>query len=87
MKEAPSERVPKIEYHWVFKEVEFVCFETLGLPPKRDIEFSIYLVPVYSLKSKTPYKMITLQINKVQMFFKVILNKGYICPSISPWGV
>jgi hypothetical protein len=36
--------------------------------------------------SKTPYKMSTLELKELQMQLEEILKKGYICPSVSPWG-
>ena len=35
--------------------------EIPGIPPKRDIDFTIELVPGATLVSKTPYKMSTLK--------------------------
>jgi hypothetical protein len=43
-----------IEYYLVLQEFEDVFQEILGLPPKRDIDLSIDLVPGDSLVSKNP---------------------------------
>jgi hypothetical protein len=37
--------------------------------------------------SKTPYKMSTLELKELQMKIEELLKKGYIHPSVSPWGV
>jgi hypothetical protein len=63
----------------VFKEI-------LGLPPKRDIDFYINLMPRATLVSKTPYRMSTPELKELQMKVEYLLKKGYICPSVSPWG-
>jgi hypothetical protein len=63
----------------VFKEV-------LGLPPKRDIDFSINLMPGATPVSKTPYMMSTPELKELQMQLEELLKKGYIGPSVSPWG-
>jgi hypothetical protein len=63
----------------VFKEI-------LGLPPKRDIDFYINLMPRATLVSKTPYRMSTPELKELQMQVEYLLKKGYICPSVSPWG-
>jgi hypothetical protein len=55
----------------VFKEV-------LVLPPKRDIYFSINLMPGGALVSKNPYRMITPELKELQMQLEEILKKGYI---------
>jgi len=41
--------------------------EMLGLPPKRDIDFTINLVPRSVLASKAPYRMNTLELNELKM--------------------
>jgi hypothetical protein len=61
----------------VFKEVP-------GLPLKRDIDFSINLMPGEALVSKTPYRMSTPELKELQMKLEEILKKGYIHPSVSP---
>jgi hypothetical protein len=56
------------------------------MPPDRDIEFVIGLksstAPIY----KTPFRMITLELAKLREDIKELLEKGFICPSSSPWG-
>jgi len=50
-------KVASVEYHLFFRYFENVFEEILGLPPKRDIDLSIDLVPGDSLVSKTPCRM------------------------------
>jgi hypothetical protein len=63
----------------VFKEIP-------RLPPKRDIDFSINLMFGAAPVSKIPYKMSTPELNELKMKLEYLLKKGYICPSVSPWG-
>ena len=70
----------------ILKEFEDVFKEIPGLPPKRDIDFSINLIPGAAPVSKTPYRMNTLELKELQMQLEEILKKGYICPSLTPWG-
>jgi hypothetical protein len=60
--------------------------ELSGIPPNRDIEFVIELkcgtAPIY----KTPYRMITPELVELKEHIKELLEKGFICPSSSPWG-
>jgi hypothetical protein len=86
MEEETKDKVASIEDHLVLRDFEDVFGEILGFPPKRDIDFSIDLVPGVSLVSKTPYKMGTLELKELQMQLEELLKKGYICPSVSPWG-
>jgi hypothetical protein len=84
MEETPKDKVPNLEDYVVLEEFEDVFKEVLGLPPKRDIDFSINLMPGKALVSKTPYKMSTLELKELKMKLEEILKKGYIHPSVSP---
>ena len=86
MEEAPKDKVPNMEDHAVLKYFEDVFKEILGLPPKRDIDFSINLMLGEAPILKTPYRMSTLELKELQMQLEELLKKGYICPSVSPWG-
>jgi hypothetical protein len=86
MEEEPKDEVPNMEDHSVLKDFEDVFKEILGLPPKRDIYFSINLIPGVALVSMTPYRMSTTELKELQMQLKYLLNKGHIRPSVSPWG-
>jgi hypothetical protein len=78
MEETPRDKVSDIEYHAVLKEFEDVFKEIPGFPPKRDIEFSINLIPGVAMVSKTPYKMSTHELKELKMYLENILKKGYI---------
>ena len=60
--------------------------EVPRLPPKRDIDFTIDLVPGATPVSKTPYGMSTLELIELKMQLQELLEKKYIRPSVSPWG-
>jgi hypothetical protein len=53
---------PSLEYFLVLQEFEDVFQEILGLPPKREIYFSIDLLLGAALVSKTLYRMSTLDL-------------------------
>nr|CAD40075.1 OSJNBa0085C10.28 [Oryza sativa Japonica Group] len=57
-----------------------------GMPPKRDIEFRIYLVPGTAPIHKRPYRMAANELAEVKRQVDDLLQKGYIRPSSSPWG-
>jgi hypothetical protein len=86
MEETPRDKVPNLEYYAVLEKFEDVFKEVPGLPPKRDIDFSINLMTGAAPVSKTPYKMSTPELKELQMQLEELLKKGYICPSLSPWG-
>ena len=60
--------------------------EIPGLPPKRDIDFTIELVRGATPVSKAPYRMSALEMLELKMQLQELLEKKYIRPSVSPWG-
>jgi hypothetical protein len=54
MEEAAKGKMPSIEDHPVLRVFEYVFREIPGLAPKREIDFSIDLVPGVAPVSKTP---------------------------------
>ena len=58
MEEESKAEVSRIGDHAVIKEVEDVFQEVPRLPPKRDIDFSINLIPGAAPVSKAPYRKI-----------------------------
>ena len=50
------------------------------------MEFSIELVPESTPTSKAPYRMSTPELLELKLQLKEMLDKGYIRPSVSPWG-
>ena len=54
------------------------------MTPKRDIDFSIDLVPGTLPSYKGLYKMNTPYLKELQMQLEELLKKGYIRPSVSP---
>jgi hypothetical protein len=79
---------PSLEYHPILREYKYGFPEEVpGLPPRRDIHFSIELVLGSVLVSTTPYRMSTLEMVEFKLHLKNMLEKFYIRPSVSPWGV
>ncbi|WVZ84419.1 hypothetical protein U9M48_031456, partial [Paspalum notatum var. saurae] len=68
------------EYPDVFPE------ELPGLPPDRDVEFRIDLVPGTAPVSKRPYRMAPDELKELKTQLQEQLDKGFIRPSSSPWG-
>ena len=60
--------------------------ELPGLPPQREIEFSIDVVPGATPASITPYRMAPLELKELKLQLQELLDKGFIRPSVSPWG-
>ncbi|KAD5960858.1 hypothetical protein E3N88_12330 [Mikania micrantha] len=60
--------------------------ELPGLPPDREIEFSIDLIPGAQPISKAPYRMAPLELKELKEQLQELLELGFIRPSVSPWG-
>jgi hypothetical protein len=60
--------------------------ELIELPLKRDIDVSIDLMPRATPVFKNTYKMSTPKLKELQIQLEEFLKKGYIFPSVSPWG-
>jgi hypothetical protein len=60
--------------------------ELSGMPPDREIEFVIELVPGTAPIFKRPYRMAANQLAELKEQLQELLDKGYIRPSASPWG-
>jgi hypothetical protein len=75
------------KYHPTLWEYRDVFPEDMpGLPPKRDLYFSIDLVPGAVLVLKLPYRMSMPELVELEMKLNEMMDKGYIRPSVSPWG-
>ncbi|CAL9114122.1 unnamed protein product, partial [Musa textilis] len=57
-----------------------------GLPLDREGEFAIDLVPSTTPISKPPYRMAPLELEELKKQIQELLDKGFIRPSVSPWG-
>jgi hypothetical protein len=60
--------------------------ELPGMPPNHDTEFVIELMPGTTPIYKSPYRMATPELAEFKEHIKVLLEKGFIHPSSSPWG-
>ena len=50
------------------------------------MEFAIDLVPRIAPISKAPYRMAPLELKELKIQLQELLDKGFIRPSVSPWG-
>jgi hypothetical protein len=60
--------------------------ELPGMPPEREVEFYIDLIPGTALIAKRPYRMAPTKLAELKLQIVELQQKGYICPSSSPWG-
>jgi hypothetical protein len=57
-----------------------------GMPPEREVEFVIDLLPGTAPVSKRPYRMFVEELQELKNQLMELQEAGYIRPSSSPWG-
>jgi hypothetical protein len=60
--------------------------ELPGMPPDREVEFVIDLLPGTAPNSKRPYRMSIEELKELKKQLTELQETGYIRPSSSPWG-
>jgi len=60
--------------------------QVLGLPPSRDIDFTIDLIPGASLVSMAPYRIAPIELAELKKQIEELLEKQFIRPTASLWG-
>ncbi|KAL9992436.1 putative nucleotidyltransferase, Ribonuclease H [Helianthus debilis subsp. tardiflorus] len=60
--------------------------ELPGLPPDREVEFRIHLLPGTAPIAKAPYRLAPAEMQELKKQLDELLEKGFIQPSSSPWG-
>ncbi|KAK9049844.1 hypothetical protein SSX86_031187 [Deinandra increscens subsp. villosa] len=78
---------PVIDELPVVQEFKDVFPEDLpGMPPDRDVEFRIDLIPNAQPVARAPYRLAPPELQELNTQIQELLDKGFIRPSISPWG-
>ncbi|XP_071705028.1 uncharacterized protein [Rutidosis leptorrhynchoides] len=78
---------PSLENIDVVREFPDVFPDELqGLPPVREVEFLIDLIPGSQPISKAPYRMAPLELQELKEQLQELIDCGFIRPSVSPWG-
>jgi hypothetical protein len=81
LKEAKLQDIPVVnEFQDVFPK------ELPGMPPDREIEFTIDLIPGTTPIAQAPYKMGPKELVELKEQLDELEQKGFIQESISPWG-
>nr|XP_043629853.1 uncharacterized protein LOC122601150 [Erigeron canadensis] len=57
-----------------------------GLPPDREVEFHIDLIPGATPVAKAPYRLAPTEMKELMSQLQDLIDKGFIRPSSSPWG-
>ncbi|GKA61559.1 hypothetical protein Tco_0760966, partial [Tanacetum coccineum] len=57
-----------------------------GLPPVRQVEFQIDLIPGETPVARAPYRLAPLEMQELSDQLQELANRDFIRPSTSPWG-
>nr|GFB75739.1 putative reverse transcriptase domain-containing protein [Tanacetum cinerariifolium] len=80
-KEKRLEDVPIVrEFSKVFAE------DLPGLPPGRQVEFQMDLVPGATAVTRAPYRLAPAKMKELSTQLQELSDKGFIRPNSSPWG-
>ena len=60
--------------------------ELSGVPPEREVEVTIDILPGTSPIAQSPYRMAPAELAELKVQLQELLDKGFIRPSNSPWG-
>nr|GFD14765.1 putative reverse transcriptase domain-containing protein [Tanacetum cinerariifolium] len=57
-----------------------------GLPPTRQVEFQIDLIPGAAPVARVPYRLAPSKMKELSDQLQELSDKGFIRPRSSPWG-
>ena len=60
--------------------------EIPDVPPEREVEFAIDLVPGTRPMSMAPYRMSASELSELKKQLEELLEKKFLRPSVSSWG-
>nr|GFB17459.1 putative reverse transcriptase domain-containing protein [Tanacetum cinerariifolium] len=85
MEKKPDEK--RLENISIVREFPDVIPKELpGLPPARQVEFQIELIPRAAPVAHAPYRLAPSEIQELSNQLQELANRGFIRPSKSPWG-
>ncbi|GJV41753.1 putative reverse transcriptase domain-containing protein [Tanacetum coccineum] len=80
-KEKQLEEVPIVQYF-----LEVFLEDLPGIPPTRQMEFQIDLIPGAAPVARAHYRLAPSEMKELSDQLKELSDKGFIRPSSSPWG-
>lgn len=81
-----SHEKPSGEPAWLSEYEDVFPEELSEMPPKREVDHEIELVPRAQPTAKRAYKMSVLEAIELKEQLRQLLEQGFARPSVSPWG-
>ena len=78
--------VVRLEDIPVVREFPGVFPDELSMPPEREVDCEIEVVPGTGPISKAPHRMAPAELKELKSQLQDLLDKGFVRPSVSPWG-
>ncbi len=69
----------------VCKYLDIFASELSLMPPDREVEFMIIVVPGTAPISKAPYRMAPAELRELKAQLEDLMDKRFVRPSVSPW--
>ena len=60
--------------------------ELPDIPPEREVDLSIKILPRIAPTSRAPYRMAPTELKELKIQLQELLDKGFIRHSVSPWS-
>nr|GEY48209.1 putative reverse transcriptase domain-containing protein [Tanacetum cinerariifolium] len=70
----------------LIEDVTLIIRELLSLPPVRQVEFQIDLIPGVAPVARAPYQLAPSEMQELSNQLQELAYRGFIRPSTSPWG-
>jgi len=84
----PKEATKVVSFNKCIKQVlkEFMDLMPEKLPPTRQVDHAIEVMPRVAPPTKAPYRMNHEEVKELKVQLEELLAKGYIRPTKSPYG-
>ncbi|XP_070048805.1 uncharacterized protein [Nicotiana tomentosiformis] len=82
-----SINISTVESVLVVRDYPYVfSVDLMGMPPDRDVDFGIDVLPSTQPIFIPPYRMAPVELKELKEKLQELLDKSFIRPSVSPWG-
>ncbi|GKB28279.1 putative reverse transcriptase domain-containing protein, partial [Tanacetum coccineum] len=85
-KKSDERRLEDIPVVREFQEFFLKTYPLPGLPPVRQVEFQIDLIPGAAPVARAPYRLAPSEMQELSDQLQELADRGFIRPSTSPWG-
>ena len=81
-----STEINTLQPQWLSDYADIFPKELTKLPPSREVDHAIKLIPGSQPIARRPYKMLVPEAIELKEKLNQLINQGFIRPSVSPWS-